>query len=973
MRITKLSKVLSLVLVICIAVGMVVTTNAEEVITEVITEAAQDAEAIDAEAVEVEAEPEVKVIPFDETYEYKFIERFDIMSCYNHDDFQSDKPVTRAEFASMLCALGGLDPITGGNEFVDIGGNEYEKHINAVNLKNLMRGFDKYTFLPDKEIILSEAVKPILNLAGYETLAAQQGGYPNGYMQLAGDLDMLDGMSITADDVVTRGEMARLIYNSRNVKIYGSIDFVDIDGEIKIHTLMTDNMNIDCVRGLVKDNGITGLRSDEKSRLGYITIGKQQFKIRKQSEVRTYVGRYVEAYYTSNPDSDGERTIEYIHLDKVYTGKEITFDINKFISLSGRVIKFENEKEKEQKIELTSSVNIIFNNKAVKSIKESMFDYDYGTVTYVPARKGAADTIIIEGIVSWFLSSADKEFEYISTTNECRAIDGERRIEIPKAEIGKTIFIEDYHGWDGDTYDVSAYDVVDIVKSGNYVFIRVTEPNIQEKIVKGKTKIDGKPAIMFNDGDTFVVSPYYSKTEEYNEISSGNLYYVYRNREGHVVRLENITSADLKVAYLIRSIYDPIEETGFIKILTTDKKYVTLPVAEKITFSDNKNVTTPSMKFMTAHNSALHEYEGVINYAVNKLGLVKKIYLPVDRGVDREFGRLGCIYDDVNVAEYWETGRTNFGELFLAAANVGTYMKYTSEVEMENRYKYGAVNAIGATRHRPTKAYNFDPNSLYAEILFQEASSSASPKITTGGTVVVVTDMSQETIYADENYVVLQTVTVPAGTPKTYYAKPEDLANAMDIVTTSPEKYWQVEKGDIIIIRPKTTDNTVVDGLSLVWDANAPNPIDPEKGRKGSVPCSIGYGSSSKPAQSNPFVWYGTNYAGPGTDITSQWRSLFGYAYYVDAKGGLIVSSQELSSKEYDPNYDKKKYFNKAFLPPATAMITVLFKDNQVEARKGSISDIKTYLTDGNNCSRIFVRTDYGTPTFVVIFNGEMK
>ncbi len=85
----------------------------------------------------------------------------------------------------------------------------------AVN-NGIVDGATKENFLPSENVTLAQSVKMVVELikADDEDLP-----YPNGYMEKAKELELLNGISCSADDYITRGEFAILVHNALDIKL----------------------------------------------------------------------------------------------------------------------------------------------------------------------------------------------------------------------------------------------------------------------------------------------------------------------------------------------------------------------------------------------------------------------------------------------------------------------------------------------------------------------------------------------------------------------------------------------------------------------------------------------------------------------------------------------------------------------------------------------------------------------------------
>ena len=98
------------------------------------------------------------------------------------------------------------------------------------------------------------------------------------------------------------------------------------------------------------------------------------------------------------------------------------------------------------------------------------------------------------------------------------------------------------------------------------------------------------------------------------------------------------------------------------------------------------------------------------------------------------------------------------------------------------------------------------------------------------------------------------------------------------------------------------------------------------------------------------------------------------YGFVYDKQDNLLrITTQDLSAKSYDKNYSGDKYVTMTSrIPTAKQDIIVLTLDGKnVEARYGTMDDVKSYKLYGSKCSRIFAVYAYDSASKLVIINRE--
>ena len=152
-------------------------------------------------------------------------------------NFRPNVTLTRAAFCKLAIEImdrGSEEPAQRSRTiFRDVGPNHWARgYINlatSITLSNsgsgggesttaqgdrLIMGVGNGNFEPDRAITAGEAVAILLRILGYNNSDVGTGSYwYDGYMNLASTKDLLDGLTLTGRDTITRGQSARLLYN----------------------------------------------------------------------------------------------------------------------------------------------------------------------------------------------------------------------------------------------------------------------------------------------------------------------------------------------------------------------------------------------------------------------------------------------------------------------------------------------------------------------------------------------------------------------------------------------------------------------------------------------------------------------------------------------------------------------------------------------------------------------------------------
>ena len=129
--------------------------------------------------------------------------------------FNPYSSVTRAEMATIVCRI--LDEpgaFATSNTFSDVAVNHWaNKYITKASEFGIVKGYGGGLFGPNDNVTYEQAVVMIIRTIGETTTAEGLGGYPNGYLELAKQMGILEGINSKVGEDLSRAEIAIIIYN----------------------------------------------------------------------------------------------------------------------------------------------------------------------------------------------------------------------------------------------------------------------------------------------------------------------------------------------------------------------------------------------------------------------------------------------------------------------------------------------------------------------------------------------------------------------------------------------------------------------------------------------------------------------------------------------------------------------------------------------------------------------------------------
>lgn len=143
------------------------------------------------------------------------------MGIFKGDDrgnFNPNANITRAETATIICRLMGAENEAKANRrqvYDDVLTTHWASgYITQATELGVFNGDGNGKFRPEDPVTYQEMIKILVCMVGYEEEAREVGGWPNGYIAVAEDLSITEGLDFDQTAKATRSAVAQLTYNS---------------------------------------------------------------------------------------------------------------------------------------------------------------------------------------------------------------------------------------------------------------------------------------------------------------------------------------------------------------------------------------------------------------------------------------------------------------------------------------------------------------------------------------------------------------------------------------------------------------------------------------------------------------------------------------------------------------------------------------------------------------------------------------
>ncbi len=418
-----------------------------------------------------------------------------IMSGYTDGSFHPYATITRAEMAEVALRMRGITDY--GTEvsidevqYKDMDGHPAAAAVAYARSLGIIDGYEDGYFYPDDPVTYEQAVKMIVGAVGYDYYAVASGGYPSGYLQVASDLKLTSGVGLTVGSYITRGDVAKIVYNALTVDMMIATKYSGNSNDVTYEIVEGKNIlntyfDVKKVRGIVQENERTALNGESSLREGEVMVGGEIYEV-GATNIDEYLGYYVTMYVIDDDSTEYPLVISY----KVESSKNDYIVINaedidnvEITSTRYLINYWRNDTDKNTRsVKVSITPLVIYNGVAYTDFTLDDFNPDYGQLTLIDNDKdGVYDVVdILDYDIMLVLSSS-------SATGNVAAY--------PAYTTGlRSVKLEE----DNDDYTVKLIDA-----NGNRVsFDTITKNTVLSVAVSKDDESTVRTAIVSNDSVT---------------------------------------------------------------------------------------------------------------------------------------------------------------------------------------------------------------------------------------------------------------------------------------------------------------------------------------------------------------------------------------------------------------------------------------------------------------------------------------
>lgn len=177
----------------------------------------------------------------------KRLEALGLVAGYGNGDFGVDKTITRAEFATLIVRMRGLEQgaklAQYNSNFTDVKTADwFSGFVNVASGQEIIKGFPDKSFKPQNQVTYAEAVTMVVRALGYEP--SVKGTWPNNMIAKASELNIAKNIT-SPNNAATRGDIFKMMDNALRVHLMEQVEYgTDIRFNVTDETLLTKYLNV---------------------------------------------------------------------------------------------------------------------------------------------------------------------------------------------------------------------------------------------------------------------------------------------------------------------------------------------------------------------------------------------------------------------------------------------------------------------------------------------------------------------------------------------------------------------------------------------------------------------------------------------------------------------------------------------------------------------------------------------------------
>lgn len=535
--------------------------------------------------------------------------------------YRPNDTIIRSEVAKMAIHALGLEDVAASSSqssnFPDVPADHWATgYINVAASQGIVIGDENGNFRPDDKITYAEAMTIMVRVLGFEPVSDTRGGFPSGYIVLGAEAGLNKNVTGSANEPISRGNVAYMTYNALTAKIMEQTGFgSNATYEVVDKTLLEEKLDVTKGKGQITAIANSSLTGNSTLNEGQVKIGDTIYET--AYNLNSLLGYNVEFYARENENGDDEIILAMPQKDNNAT-LEISADLfDSVTEKSGNkaISYFKNETtSKTSTAEFNDNAILVYNGKNEGMSDELLNIKDKaGNIVLLDTDKDGKYNIVF---VTEYTNMVVEE-----VTSSNRIVDKYGAPSLKLDPEDTSISFRITKGLEEiELSDLKEYDVLSIAASLDKELYDITVTN---KSVTGKVTEMDDDGVYIN-GEHYEIAANYTQSINMNDEGT-----FYLDIENKIAAVDNSLTASSNYAYLMRAHVSTDAEKANFKLFTKEGKEVVLEAADKIRFNGKSGQDSIQVVNTLLNGNAAVEKQ-LVTFETNSDGKIVALNTAVD-------------------------------------------------------------------------------------------------------------------------------------------------------------------------------------------------------------------------------------------------------------------------------------------------------------------------------------------------------
>lgn len=491
------------------------------------------------------------------------------------DDFSSENIIARRDLAEIAVKMLGITDKQKARDtvFADVAkSDEKSGYIQEAYDRGIFNGYFDGSFYPFEAVTCNEAIKVMASVAGYKEYAEKKGGYPYGYISVAKEAGITDGMSLSGEKTISLGNLSRLIVNTLEAGIMTElgIEGEDVDYAVSSGvTLLSKSFDCEIVKGRLTEDYMTSLAGASSLERNQVKID-DVFYLTDEENIHAYLGKTLVCYVNEN-----DKIVTFYEPRNKNT--EITVYSKDVLSITPTEIKYKDENGKKCSTALYDGADFIYNGLAQLAWSYNDIPRENAEIRFLDSDgDNLFDVIFVNNYTNLIVDRYVAEDELLHFIN---APTGFETVSVAKDDNVR-YSLTDATGSVVDISEVQSYDILSLARS---VDKTVCEIHLCRERIEGECTAQNDTDADI-DSVTYRVDPKLDAASKYGDIKMGKKGVFYLNWIGEIAAVSYDVQLLKSYAYItdIAANNKGLKNDVYVKMFDGDGEFYTRKLADKL-------------------------------------------------------------------------------------------------------------------------------------------------------------------------------------------------------------------------------------------------------------------------------------------------------------------------------------------------------------------------------------------------------